>query len=158
MRIQANGNSKTRLMHSFTFKEIKNCYSNPSFCFLKPEQGVILEPLREKGIERKGSFDFLLETSNHELIGFEVLTRPSKGKLKRKLSYAKEVEKYVFVIPSGSFEFYKRKEKRPFEKISQEHCFPKEFNSEKLQVWLFDFWAKKFSQKGQFSKIFNVEN
>ena len=152
-----NGNSKTRLMHKIALEEIENCYSNHSICFLKPEQTVILEPLKDNGFERKGRFDFLLETKDRELVGFEVLTRPSKGKLKRKLSYAKEAQKFVFVLPENSLELYRRMEKRPFEKFKKDHCFPKEFSSQSLQAWLLDLNEKKVVEKNVFSKVFNVK-
>lgn len=144
-------------MHYLTLQEIKKCYSNPEFCFVKPEQTVILEPLRENGSERKGKFDFLLETSRHEIIGFEILTRPSKGKMKKKLSYLKEAQKFVFVLPANALEFYRRPEEKKFIKLSKLHYFPEEFNSSKLSAWLLDLKEKKFVKKTQFSKAFNVK-
>jgi len=145
-------------MHKLTLEEIKKCYSNPSLCFVKPEQTVILEPLRENGVERKGRFDFLVETGRHETIGFEVLTRPSKGKMKRKLSYSNEVQKFVFVLPAGALALYKRQKKKPFVKALPKNCFPKQFNSPSIYAWLLDVKEKKFSEKAELSKLFNVEN
>jgi len=144
-------------MHRLALEEIKKSYSDSPTCLVRPEQTVILEPCRKNGCERKGSFDFLLETANHETVGFEVLTRPSKGKLSRKLSYAKEVQKFVFVIPEGFMQPYRRKAKRPFERIEIGKKFPKQFASESLHAWLLDLKEKRFAEKAEFSKLFNVE-
>lgn len=144
-------------MHKLTLEEIKKCYSNPSLCFVKPEQTVILEPLRENGVERKGRFDFLAETGRHETIGFEVLTRPSKGKMKKKLAYSNEVQKFVFVLPASSLLFYRKPKSKVFIKKAKLHYLPKEFNSAKLYAWILDLKEKRFTEKGQFSKVFNVK-
>lgn len=143
-------------MHRLTLEEIKKQCAGEPMPLLKPEQTVILEPCGKGGCERKGRFDFLLETKDHETIGFEVLTRPSKGKLKKKLSYAREVQSFVFVMPEGFLNAYRKKQKRPFERIERGREFPPEFGSESLKAWLLDLKAKSFTEKNSFRKVFNV--
>ena len=115
------------------------------------------EVLMEKNGLRKGRFDFLAESREGKFIGFEILTRPSKGKLKEKLPYSKEADQFVFVLPSNSLELYRRQEKKIFHRVCREKLLPKEFNNQDLYVWLFNVNDKKFVEKARFNKIFNVE-
>ena len=117
------------------------------------EQPVLLE---KRGL-RAGSFDFLIETKTGKAIGIEVLTRPSKGKLKGKLPYSLEVDEFVFVLPSSSLEFYQKKEKKGFRSYARANAFSREFNKPNLKAWLFDVQEKAFQKKDIFNRIFNVK-
>lgn len=137
-------------MHFFTLQEIKQA-RDFEFFSLKEEK-----PLSEH--IPIGAFDFFLETTDGKKIGFEILTRPSKGKLKRKLEiYFHNVDEFVFVLPSNSLKFYQKQSKKGLHVITAQKKFPKEFSSKKLKVWLFDLETKQFTKKDTFNKIFNVE-
>lgn len=119
---------------------------------IQPEKPVVVN---KHGL-RNGSFDFFVETEHGRKIGFEVLTRPSKGKMKEKLAYAEVVDEYVFVLPSEAISFY-RKNEGPFKSITRGKFLPKEFARKNLYVWLFDIVERKFIMKKAISAIFNVE-
>ena len=143
-------------MHFYTLHELKKMHLGLELPLFKitPEQEVLLE---KHGL-REGRFDFLVESSEGKLIGFEVLTRPSKGKLKEKLAYSKEVDTFVFVLPNNSLGLYRKLGKKTFHRIAREKSMPKEFNSPSLYVWLFNPKDKRFVEKALFSKVFNVES
>lgn len=144
------------LMHLYTLHELHKLDRSGKMKVLaiKPEQTVFLS----KGNGRIGRFDFLVELDDKELVGFEVLTRPSKGKLKKKLSYASEVNRFVFVLPSDSMPFYQKPKSKVFHKQAKLDFFGKEFLNPNLFVWMFDLQEKRFTEKNQFSKIFNVKS
>ena len=119
---------------------------------IQPEKHVIVN---KNGL-RDGSFDFFVETEQGRKIGFEVLTRPSKGKMKEKLAYAEVVDEYVFVLPSEAISVY-RKNEGPFKSITRDKFLPKEFARKNLQVWLLDIVERKFIMKKAIGAIFNVE-
>ena len=103
-----------------------------------------------------GSYDFFVEC-NGKKIGFELMCRPTKGKLKEKLRYLDFVDKYVFVLPVGSLELYKRHSVKCFEPLTRPKFFPKEFASKKLFVWLCSIDEKRIVEHARFSRVFNVE-
>ena len=107
--------------------------------------------------QRIGSYDFLVETSGG-VIGIEVMTRPTKGKLKEKLRYRSNVDSYVFVLPANSLGLYRKKPKKGFRTRARPRRFPKEFSDSNIRVWLLDAEVERFTEKGAFSKIFNVES
>lgn len=118
---------------------------------IEPEKNVQLSG------PRKGSFDFLAQTKDGKQIGIEILTRASKGKMKKKLDYAKRVDEYVFVIPDHILDGYKKHEKKGLKSMIREKFFPKEFDAKNIFVWVFDLEKCVFSQKKPFSKIFNTK-
>ncbi len=152
--LEFNGNSLTAQMHFFTLHELKKMHALNMLRLksIEAEKDVILE---KKGL-RKGSFDFLVEAKNGKTIGFEVLTRPSKGKMKQKLAYAKNVDEFVFVIPEHFLEAYKKHAKNGHRFSTRPKFLPKEFAGEKLLVWIFDVESLKFTQKATFQQLFNV--
>ncbi len=105
---------------------------------------------------KRGSYDFLIEC-NGSKIGFELMCRPTKGKLKEKLVYINGVNKYVFVLPAESFELYKKRCASCFESLTRPKYFPKEFANKKLFVWLCSLEEKRIVTQARFSKVFNVE-
>ena len=105
---------------------------------------------------KKGAYDFFI-IHNGQRIGFEVLSRPTKHKLKRKLRYLKEVDKFIFVMPSTSFSLYRRSD-NAFPSFARPKKFPREFASEKLYVWLCSIKKKRITACAKFSKIFYVED
>lgn len=120
------------------------------------EQTVLLEPHNGNSI-RKGRFDFLVLTDANKTIGFEVLTRPSHGKMSKKLSYAKEVDEFVFVIPSNSFELYRKNSSNGFHRVSRPKFFSPSFDTPRLSVWLVNPKNGQVEEKSVFSKVFNTQ-
>ncbi|MBU0635579.1 hypothetical protein KKE06_00975 [Candidatus Micrarchaeota archaeon] len=120
-----------------------------------PEQDVLLEPLRGNSL-RQGRFDFLVLTKSGKAIGMEVLSRPSQGKMKQKLSYAKEVDEFVFVLPSNCFELYRKKPRKGFRAQGRKSFFDASFADPKILVWLLNPKSGGIEQKNTFEKVFNT--
>lgn len=135
-----------KIMYKATLEKIKEL--NPEKLF--PEHAVLLPN------GRKGSYDFLVE-HNGTKIGFELMSRPTKGKLKEKLAYLGFVDKYVFVLPFASLELYKRHSVKCFEPLTRPKFFPKEFASKKLFVWLCSIDEERIVERARFGKVFNVK-
>lgn len=150
------GNRLTERMHFYTMHELKRMHLSNELRIAKilPEQNVLLE---KHGV-REGKYDFLIESAQGKLIGIEVLTRPTQGKMKEKMCYAEQVDEFVFVLPSSSMELYRKRGKKLFHSYSREKRFSSEFAGKKLYVWLFDLKTNSFPEKAQFSKVFNVES
>ena len=143
-------------MHFLTLHELHKMHANQELNIKKiiPESQVILHKHHSM---RKGSFDFLVETLDKKIIGFEVLTRPSAGKLKEKLVYANEVDEFVFVLPYSDLEFYQIPRQKVFHKQIRRSSFQKLFNNKKLSAWMLNISDSHFVLKDKFNKIFNVE-
>lgn len=122
------------------------------FCSISVEKNVLIG---RNGKSRLGRYDFLANCKN-KLIGFEVLTRPTQGKLREKLVYSKAVDEFVFVLPKNSMNFYLKPKGKIFHKSAKLNFLEKEFDNPKIFVWLFDLENGTF-EKGKISKIFNVE-
>ena len=151
-----NGNRVTGLMHLITWDEINRLRVNREWEIKKMsmEQTVLVNfKHHKKPVE--GKFDFLVETPK-KVIGFEVLTRPSKGKIQRKMSYAEEVDQFVFVLPDTAMEKYQKHAKVPKRRI-QGNFLPPLFGNPNLFVWLVDLNEKTIVKKVPFAHIFNVE-
>jgi len=146
-------------MHLYTFHELNKMHLNQILEIKKicPEQTVLIHSKNNPFCVNGGKFDFLVETKNNKLIGMEVLTRPSKGKMKNKLRYAKEADEFVFVLPFNSMEFYRKPTTKIFHKKAKLKFFGKEFNQKNLFVWLLDLSKGIFTEKKPFSKLFNVK-
>jgi len=142
-------------MHSLVFHELQRQRINksPEILSIIPEKTVLLE---KKGAEREGRFDFLVEAKG-KTIGFEVLTRPSQGKLKQKLAYANEVDEFVFALPHDSMGLYRKTELNGFKRIGRKKFLSKEFSNPKLKVWLLDCKNRAVLEKGFFPEIFSVK-
>ena len=155
---ELNGNNLTRLFHLATLHELykSNLLKEAEILKVVPEQTVLLEPLHGNSI-RKGRFDFLVLNKNGKTIGIEVLTRPSRGKMRKKLSYAKEVDEFVFVLPIGSFEPYRKKPRNGFKLQGKKPFFSPEFSIPTLQAWLVDPQSGTIVQKDRFSRLFNAK-
>jgi len=140
-------------MHSLTLRELREMHADggPAACRIEAEKQTVL-PSR-----RIGSYDFLVKTGSGA-IGVEVMTRPTKGKLKEKLRYRHNVDSYVFVLPANSLGLYRKKPKKGFHTRARPRRFPKEFNDSGIRAWLLDAGKEKFTEKGAFAKIFNVES
>ncbi|MCR4368286.1 MAG: hypothetical protein NUV67_00060 [archaeon] len=149
-----SGNEFTKLMHECTLKEINSSreFNGKHVNKILPEKEVTLT---KKGM-RKGSFDFFLETEEGTTIGMEILTRPSKGKLRQKLFYAHEADEYVFVLPKDAIEDYRKRDK-VFRHLTRQKFLPKEFDNPKLHVWLFDRNSRKIIAKLPLAGLFNVQ-
>lgn len=154
MEFNFKGNAITRTMHLYVLHEFQKMRVNKQSVFEQIffEKSVLLE---KNGKQRHGSFDFLIKSSG-KLTGFEVLTRPTQGKLKEKLAYAELVDEFVFVLPKNFLNFYKKPVAKIFHKKAKLNFFEKEFNNPKLSAWLLDFETGKF-EKTKFGKAFNVE-
>ena len=155
---EINGNNKTNLMHLYTFNEFNKMHLTQELELKKicPEQTVLIHSKNNSDLCNEGRFDFLVETKKNKLIGVEVLTRPSKGKMKNKLRYAKEADEFIFVLPFNSMEFYRKPTKKVFHKKVKLKFFGKEFSNKNLFVWLLDLNKGKFTEKTFFNKVFNV--
>lgn len=155
LAFECNGNSLTKLMHLLVFHELNKMRvkKQPEILSISPEKTVLLE---KHGVERQGRFDFLVQTRNRT-IGIEVLTRPSQGKLKEKLAYAREVDEFIFAVPSDALGFYRKKRMNGFKRIVGKRFLGKEFNNPKLRVWLLDCRQGLVKEKSSFSKIFDVK-
>ena len=121
-----------------------------------PEQGVLLES-KNSCSNREGRFDFLVLTQQGKTIGFEVLSRPSHGKLKEKLSYAREVDEFVFVLPSDALAFYRKTKTKPFKQLARDKFLDNDFCDAKIKAWLLDLKTASFEAKGEICKLFNVK-
>ncbi len=145
-------------MHLYTFNELNKMHfsGNLNIKKIQPEQTVLIHSKKNFLLSNEGRFDFLVETKTNKLIGMEVLTRPSKGKMKNKLRYAKEADEFIFVLPFNAMEFY-RKQKKIFHKKAKLKFFGKEFSDKNLFVWLLDLKNGIFTEKNTFNKVFNVK-
>ncbi len=140
-------------MHLYVLNELHRMRVN---CQM-PVNSISLEKnveIEKNGKNVNGSFDFLVN-SNARLLGFEVLTRPTQGKMKEKLAYAKNVDEFIFVLPYDSLNFYKKPKTKIFHKQAKLNFFEKDFKNPKIHVWLFDIRTGKF-EKEQFNQMFNV--
>lgn len=149
-----NGNSFTKSMHEAVERELKEMHGMGVLSILNlfREKTVLLQ---KNGSTREGRFDFLVETPI-KLIGFEVLTRPTKGKLKKKLVYANEADEFVFVLPKDSLAVYKKTVKGPRQFKAKKRFLGKEFGLKNLGVWLFDEAKNEITERHSFQKIFNI--
>jgi len=138
-------------MHSILRKELKKAFSTDKSVKLIAEEWQV--KLNKKQF---GSFDFFVKFIDNKTIGFEVLGRPSLNKLKAKLKYLPFVDKYVFVLPSDSFSFYRKPTQKIFFKEFIPKSFPLIFSNKKIFVWLLDLKNKEVIKKELFSRIFNV--
>ncbi|MFH1256642.1 MAG: hypothetical protein V1494_05105 [Candidatus Diapherotrites archaeon] len=150
------GRALTDFLHSRTLNELENtAFLDGEIERVFAEKKVLLEP--EKFSQREGRFDFLAETKNGKLIGFEVLTRPSKHKLEKKLAYSKSVDEFVFVLPSEAMGFYRKPKQRVFNRCCRQKFFGKSFADKKLKAWIYSLGEKRFTEKAAFSEVFNVK-
>ncbi|MCX8190260.1 MAG: hypothetical protein N3F05_03490 [Candidatus Diapherotrites archaeon] len=134
-----------QVMYKATEKKLRQlCAKN-----IKTEQSVSLSP------RRTGSYDIFAEI-NGSFFGFEILCRPTKGKLREKLAYLPFVDKYVFVIPSNSLSLYRKCFAKSFGPITRPKYFPSEFNNKKLCIWLCDIEKRKITVCSRFNKVMNV--
>ena len=142
-------------MHLLVFHELNRLRVTNEWPIenILPEKTVLLT---KTDSPRKGRFDFLVQTRNKS-IGLEVLTRPSQGKLRQKLAFAREVDEFVFVLPKHSMEFYKKRKNNELSSRARPNFFGKEFKSPKLSAWIVDVSEGKILKKGVFSKVFNTE-
>ncbi len=120
-----------------------------------PEQNVLLCNLHGSS-EREGRFDFLVLARDGKTLGFEVLSRPTHGKLKEKLSYAREVDEFVFVLPKESMVFYRKRQKKPFKAFAREKFVCNDFAETRIKAWLADAKNGLIEEKGAFCELFNV--
>ena len=155
MPFETSRKDLTDLMTLRTIQTLQQWRQSKAFPIhsVKTEQTVVLQ---SSGREKAGRFDFLIEMENGELVGIEVLSRPTKGKLKAKLAYSEGVDKFVFVLPHDSMELYQNPKKSIYKKNAK-HALGREFNSPKLFVWPFHTHLKQFFQQQSFSKWFNVK-
>jgi len=155
LAIECNGNSLTKFMHLLVFHELNRMRvkGQEKIISIQPEKTVLLE---KDGVERQGRFDFLV-LAKDKTLGIEVLTRPSQGKLREKLAYAKEVDQFVFALPENSLGLYRKKKANGLKRIAPKKFLSKEFSDQKLQAWLVDCRQGKITEKGSFEKIFEVK-
>lgn len=150
-----NGNKTTALMHLLTLHELNRIRVTGKWPItrMSSEQSVLLHA--QNGSAREGKFDFLVETPRKK-IGFEVLTRPSKGKMLKKLAYMQEVDDFVFVIPHDALLPYQRTEKNHGWKVRSKKL-PPLFGQKGLFVWLVDIDKQEIVAKQPFTKLYYLE-
>jgi len=155
-----NGNEITHLMHLATLHELKKKHfvHNYKISEIIPEAEVVLGIRKKKrgSREKIGKFDFLVKKEDGKNIGIEVLTRPSKGKLREKLLYANSVDEFVYVLPHSALHPY-RKPVHKYDKKKRPKKLPSEFRSPNLKVWLYDLGQRKFYDMCKFNQLFFVE-
>lgn len=155
MSSESSGNKMAWLMYLYTQTELHKMHvkNEKPVSRIVPEQSVLIEKRSRK---REGRYDFFVETEKGKTLGIEVLTRPTQGKMKEKLAYAKNVDEFVFVVPHNSLNFYRKPKAEPIKRTVRLKSLGREFSSPKLSAWLFDP-RKGIVEKGSFSKLFNVE-
>ena len=155
LALECNGNGFTKMMHLLVFHELSRMRVNqqPEIISISPEKTVLLA---KNSRERPGRFDFLVR-EKEKTIGIEVLTRPSKGKMREKLAYANEVDEFIFALPENSLEFYRKKAQNGIRRVINKNFLPKEFSDQKLGVWLVDCRKGMVTEKGPFGKLFEVK-
>ena len=150
-------NSLTPLLHIYTKHElIKGHLFGQRLSELVAEKEVALGSSRKVNGLRLGRFDFFARGAKGRTIGVEILSRPSHGKLKEKLAYTCGVDDFIFVLPEGTLELY-RKPAKAFHKNSRAKCLGPEFASASLYAWLFDTETRRFTVKDRFDRVFCVE-
>ena len=144
-------------MHLLTWTEIQRLRVNGVWPITRTssEQTVLLRNERNASAPKEGKFDFLVETPN-KTVGFEVLTRPSKGKMLKKFAYMDEVDEFVFVIPHDALLPYQRTEKTSGWKL-RPHLLPSDFAQKGLYVWWIDVDEQRIVAKSPFTKLYYVE-
>lgn len=145
------GNNLTKRMHRLTLRELKR---------MGREKDLVIGSIEEEKhtmlpLKRVGSYDFLVESGKGP-IGIEVMTRPTKGKLKEKLRYKGKVSVFVFVLPSNSLGLYRKTQNHGLPRQARPKFFPCDFRSDEIEVWLLDAASGQFTEKGTFAEIFNV--
>ncbi|QQR92144.1 MAG: hypothetical protein IPJ89_03200 [Candidatus Iainarchaeum archaeon] len=152
-----NGNATTALMHLLTWNELHRLRVNAEWPItkMKAEQKVLVNFARQQN-PKEGAFDFYVETPRKR-IGFEVLTRPSKGKMLRKISYRDEVDEFVFVIPHDSLLPYQKTETAPGFHVRSK-ALPKEFAQKGLYIWLVDLAEQRIIKRAPIARIYHVES
>jgi hypothetical protein len=141
-------------MHLLTWTELQRLRVNGEWPITRmtSEQTVLLHAAHSL---KEGKFDFLVETPR-KTIGFEVLTRPSKGKMLKKFVYRNEVDQFVFVIPHDALLPYQRTEKNHGWKVRPRYL-PASFGEKGLYTWLVDLDTQAIVAKQPFSKLYYVE-
>ncbi len=147
MLLKCNGNTLTKKMHLCTLQELER---DPEIKKISQEEETFLEN------NSIGAYDFFAKTGNGT-IGIEVMTRPTKGKLKEKLRYKKNVDCFIFVIPKQRLCFYEKEPINIFPRKTRKKYFPKDFADPNLMVWIYNMETGKIEKKERFSKAFNVE-
>ncbi len=142
-------------MHLLTLNELHRMRVNGVWPIVRmsSEESVLLHAGRQT--PKEGKFDFLVETPQKR-IGFEVLTRPSKGKILKKFAYRDEVDQFVFVIPHDALMPYHRTSPNHGWKIRPRYL-PASFGEKGLYTWLVDLDKQAIVAKLPFSKIYYVE-
>ncbi|MFH0970130.1 MAG: hypothetical protein V1776_01575 [Candidatus Diapherotrites archaeon] len=150
-----NGNRTTALMHLLVWTELQRIRVNQVWPITRmtQEQTVLLQGNNHQ--PKEGKFDFYVETPQ-KTIGFEVLTRPSKGKILKKMAYRQKVDEFVFVIPKDAL--------LPYQKTSTIHAWkvrpkflPEVFGEKGLYAWLIDLGDRQIIQKKPFPFLYNIE-
>jgi hypothetical protein len=144
-------------MHLLVWTELQRMRVNQVWPITRmaQEQTVLLEGRRTHSVPREGKFDFFVETPK-KTVGFEVLTRPSKGKILKKMAYRSEVDDFVFIIPHDALLPYQRTPRNHGWKVRPRYL-PDMFAQKGLYVWLVDLTAQKITSKGPFTRLYNVE-
>lgn len=156
--MEINGNSTTVLMHLLTWTELQRMRVNQIWNIrrMAAEQSVLLDS-GNPNKPKKGKFDFYVETPS-KTIGFEVLTRPSKGKMLQKLIYSKEVDEFVFVIPTHFLKPYQKENNHSFGWHVRHKKLPSPFSKKGLYVWLVNIGEQRIISKQSLSNIYYIEN
>jgi hypothetical protein len=157
-----NGNKTTALMHLLVWTELQRMRVNQIWPITRmtQEQTVLLDGNHlshrtHTRSTREGKFDFFVETPKKN-IGFEVLTRPTKGKILKKMTYMQDVDDFVFVIPHDSLQPYERTPKNHGWKVRPNYL-PSEFAQKGLYVWLVDLEHRCITLKKPFASLYFVE-
>ncbi len=157
-----NGNTTTALMHLLVWTELQRMRVNQVWPIkrMTQEQTVLLDgghlPHRtHTHSNREGKFDFFVETEKRT-VGFEVLTRPTKGKILKKMVYGKEVDDFIFILPQNALMPYQKTGRIHGWKVRPKYL-PSEFGQKGLYVWLVDLDNQEIVAKKPFSALYFVQ-
>ena len=155
------GNATTALMHLLVWTELQRMRVNGVWPIrrMTQEQTVLLDGghlshRTHTHSDREGKFDFYVETQK-KTVGFEVLTRPTKGKILKKMAYGKEVDDFVFILPEDALMPYQKTLPIHGWKVRPKYL-PPEFAQKGLFVWLVDLEERRIAAKKPFTAIYNV--
>jgi hypothetical protein len=150
-----NGNLLTAWLHQIVSHELNRLRLTNEWPItaIIPEKSVLLT---KNGSPRPGRFDFLVQLRDRT-IGFEVLSRPSQGKMRQKLAYASEVDEFVFVLPKESLSLYHKTHSARYRNRVRPNKLGHEFTDPRLSVWVVDIEEGKIVQRGVFSQVFNAQ-
>jgi len=132
-------------MLSAALKEIKENFNIAS---LETEKAI---KIGNKSL----AYDIFLETVEGKKIGFEILARPNQKKMRQKLIYRNNLDKFIFIMPSNFLHLYTKQPKYSLS-IFKPHFLENCFDLDNLYAWIYDISEHKIIKAEHFCNVFNV--